>query len=232
MALSRNSNNAGLTGTEILELKKGLLEDTHLFDGISRSLEATDITAESLHQVGSSTAGLTMASPICSHMVDPNQLGENYFNKQFDLVIADFDELNCLSPDVLKNFFATLPGLMAPRGRFIGVFKTRFCIWNLIWRSCTFRFGKLITRLQAEEKVFEDTEWKYQPARISRLCRKAFVINTIRPVGLLLPPLELNAIFTNKHEWLMKLVCLEKKVNSIKPLAGYADYFLIDIQLK
>lgn len=221
-----------LPGTEILELKKGTPEDTQLFQSAMVSLEATDLTEESLQQLLSPSAGMTMTTQVCSHIVDPNHLDETYFNKQFDLIVADFDELNGLSPTAIQNFFNTLPSLLTPRGRFIGVFKTRFCLWSMLWRTCTFRFKKLFMRIQAEEKIQSGSEWKYQPSKIVKLCRKGFKIKSVSPIGLFMPPLELNYLFENKPHWIIKLRSLEKRFQSYRYMARYSDYFLIDVQVK
>lgn len=221
-----------LPGTEILELKKGALEDTQLFQGALVSLEATDLTEESLQQLLSPSAGVTMTTQVCSHIVDPNHLDETYFNKQFDLIVADFDELNGLSPIAVENFFNTLPSLLTPRGRFIGAFKTRFCLWSMLWRACTLRFRKLFNRVQAEEKNQYGSEWKYQPSQITRFCKKGFKIRSISPVGLFMPPLELNYLFQNRPHWVIRLQSLEKRFQTFRHLAGYSDYFLIDMQVK
>lgn len=219
-----------LPGSEILNITNDTQEDTPLYEESVHILRATDITEASLQQLSSSTSGITMASHINSHIIDPNHLDETFFLKKFDLIMADFDELGHLSPAEMENFFNTLPTLLSPHGRMIAIIKTRYCFWSILWNTLSFQLKRLINRCRKTEDRVGERRWKYQPSFFTGRFKRKFIIRAIKPIGVFLPPIELHYLFNNKPGWVLKFYKLEQFITRFKLFAGGADYFIIDVE--
>jgi ubiquinone/menaquinone biosynthesis C-methylase UbiE len=226
-----------LKGFEMLELNCGTGEDAVLFGERGFNIVATDISQEMLKVTQKKAEQFSMQNRISSQYLDLDSFNETLFDKKFDLVFSNFGGLNCINPDSLQKLLNTLPAILNPGGRFVGVIMPKFCAWETFYFLSRFRFKKAFRRYTSEE-VISDLHgtslrtWYYQPSQVVKWSREKFSLISIRPVGFALPPSYLERFFSLKKRWLLRLNNIEKKLNQSSVFSGMSDHFVIDLKLK
>jgi ubiquinone/menaquinone biosynthesis C-methylase UbiE len=226
-----------LKGYEMLELNYGSGDDADLFGERGFNMVATDIGAEMLKVTDKKNTQFSMQHGISSHYIDLENFNENLFDKKFDLVFSNFGGLNAVSPDSLKKLLNTLPRILKPGGRFIGVVMPKFCAWETIFFLLRFQVRKAFRRFTKNEVISSERTgdmrtWFYNPAQIKKWTKHKFKIVSCKPVGVALPSVYLERFFKLKKRWLVNLFDLEKKVGQNSLLSGMSDNFIVDLQLK
>lgn len=226
-----------LSGFEMLELNYGSGDDADLFSERGLNMVATDIGAEMLKVTDKKTAQFSMQHGISSHYIDLDNLNENLFDKKFDLIFSNFGGLNAINPESLRKLFDTLPKILKPGGRFIGVVMPKFCAWETIFFLLRFQLKKAFRRLTSKDVILNHKgsdfhTWFYTPAQIKRWTRHKFKLVSCKPVGVALPSVYLERFFKLKKRWLVNLNNLEKKFGQSSLLSGMSDNFIVDLQLR
>lgn len=149
----------------------------------------------------------------------------------FGLVFSNFGGLNCLSPDDLRRLRAQLAQHLAPGGCFAAVVMGRFCIWETFYFLSKGRFRQAFRRWNggpvAAPLALGHTvqTWYYSPREFARFF-PGLTIQSIRPVGICLPPSYLEPFFARFPRLLNLLHRLERHLTA--PLwAKAADHYLI-----
>lgn len=226
-----------LQGYEMLELTRSETEDISTFGEGEFRMTATDISEEMLKVTQKRSEPMLMKQHVTVHPLSGNPLTHNPLGKKFDLIFSNFGNLNYLSPEALKNLFHRIPDMLNPGGRFIGVVMPKCCIWEMIFFSMRFQFRKAFRRFGAAKGLYdcfgnEVKTWFYFPRHIRRWSKPKFRVVNIRPVGLTLPSCYLEAFIHFRRHWLMRLNKVEKKFADKTILAGFADNFIFDLQLR
>jgi ubiquinone/menaquinone biosynthesis C-methylase UbiE len=226
-----------LKGFEMLELNCGTGEDAVLFGERGFNIVATDISAEMLKVTQKKAEQFSMQHRISSHYLDLESFNETLFDKKFDLVFSNFGGLNCINPESFKKLLDSLPYILKPGGRFIGVIMPRFCAWETIFFLLRLQFKKAFRRFTAKEVVTDlqgitMKTWYYNPSQIREWSREKFKLVSTKPVGIALPPSYLEKFFSLKKRWLLRLNTIEKRISQTSLLSGMSDHFVIDLQLK
>ncbi|MEJ1239035.1 class I SAM-dependent methyltransferase [Chryseolinea sp. T2] len=224
-------------GLEILELNCGANEDAMIFSERGVNLVATDISEEMLKVTTVRANQYSMQNRISSQFLDPESFDETVFDKKFDLVFANFGGLNCLHPEAVKRLIHNLPSILAPGGRFIAVVTPKFCLWESLYFMMRLRFRHAFRRNTSRESVVQlggvsFKSWYYNPAQIARWSEGRFKVVRKIPVGLLTPPVALEAKFQKHKPLIFRLSRWGRRLDSSSFFSGLADNFLIDLQLK
>lgn len=226
-----------LNGFEMLELNCGTGEDALMFGERGFNIVATDISQEMLRVTQKKAEQFSLQSKISSHYLDLDSFNETLFDKKFDLVFSNFGGLNCINPESFKKLLDTIPSILNPGGRFIGVIMPKFCAWETLFFLFRFQFKKAFRRLTSRE-VNADLHginlktWYYNPSQIKTWAKPKFKLVSIRPIGVALPPSYLDNFFSLKKRWLLRLNNVEKRFGKISLFSGMADHFVIDLQLR
>lgn len=226
-----------LTGFEMLELTRSDTDDTSCFEGAEFRMTATDITEEMLKMTQKKSEPMLMKQHLSMELPQGNSSVQNPLGKKFDLIFSNFGNLNYLSPDALRNLFHRIPNMLNPGGRFIGVVMPKCCVWEMVFFSMRFQFGKAFRRFGTGKGLYdcfgnEIKTWFYYPRQIRRWSRSKFKVINMRPVGVALPSSYLEAFINFRRQWLMRLNRLEKKICTRRAFAGFADNFIFDLQLR
>ncbi len=213
----------------ILELNCGTGEDAIQFARLGHKVLATDISAGMIDMAKAKTSSEQLKFKI----QDINKLSKNSFDERFDLIFSNFGGFNCLSKLELKDFFKVSTELLKPNGKIILVIMPKQCLWEQFY----FKFkGKsdLSSRRNNSDYVLANVDgedvktWYHNPNEIIALAEKDYTINTIKPIGLSIPPSYLeDSIFTNRLT-----ISVYKGIDSLltsSSLAKYADHFLIEM---
>lgn len=226
-----------LKGFEMLELNCGTGEDALLFGERGFNIVATDISEEMLKVTQKKAQQFSMQHRISSHYLDLESFNETLFDKKFDLVFSNFGGLNCINPESLKKLLQSLPLILKPGGRFIGVIMPKFCVWEMVYFLLRLQVRKAFRRLTSGEVITNlhgvtMKTWYYHPSQLQTWSREKFRLISVRPVGVALPPSYLEKFFSLKKRWLLRLNSIEKKLSGTALLSGMSDHFVIDLQLK
>jgi ubiquinone/menaquinone biosynthesis C-methylase UbiE len=226
-----------LKGFEMLELNCGTGEDAVLFGERGFNIVATDISHEMLSVTYKKAEQFSMQNRISSHYLDLESFDETLFDKKFDLVFSNFGGLNCINPESLQTLLKKLPLILKPGGRFVGVIMPKFCLWETAFFMLQFKFRKAFRRLTSKEVMtnlhgIALKSWYYNPSQIKEWSKDKFTVISVKPIGLMLPPSYLENFFMFRKRWLLHLNNFEKRLANARFLAGMADHFIIDLQLR
>lgn len=226
-----------LKNLEILELNCGSNEDTLLFSEKGVNLVATDISEEMLKITTVRANQFSMQHRISSQYLDPESLDETVFDKKFDLIFANFGGLNCLHPEAVRRLLNSLPTILAPNGRFVAVVTPKLCLWESIYFLMRFKFRQAFRRNTNQETMIHLAgatfrTWNYNPSQVAKWSEPHFRLLRQIPVGLTTPPVALESKFANRKPFVFKLARWGKRFEASALLAGVADNYLIDLQLK
>ncbi len=226
-----------LTGLEILELNCASGEDAMLFSEKGLSILATDVSEEMLKVTIQKANQFSMQNKVSSQYLALDSLDETVFDKKFDLIFSNFGGLNSIDQESLQLLLRRIPSILAPGGRFIGVVMPKFCLSETSYELLKFRFKKAFRRLTGKGVLLDPhtaklRTWLYNPSQIERWSSSKFKLIKTTPIGFALPPAHLERHFLKRKQLLLRLHRLGKVAEPISFLAGMADYYLIDLQLK
>ncbi len=226
-----------LKGFDMLELNCNYGEDLDLFGERGFNLVATDIGAEMAKITEKRTAQVSMPHGISSHYVDLDSLNENLFDKRFDLVFSNFGGLNGVNPESLKKMFQTLPEILKPGGRFVGIVMPKFCAWETIFFTMRFQFRRAFRRLTSQQRITNQNgtdihTWYYNPSQLTKWSRENFRLVSLKPVGVAIPPAQLERFVSFGKSWSQRLNNIEKRISQNSIFSGMSDNYILDLELR
>ncbi|MCB0482151.1 MAG: class I SAM-dependent methyltransferase [Flavobacteriales bacterium] len=218
----------------ILEINGGTGEDAIWLAQQGHDVTCTDISPEMLAIAEQKAVHLSDDLGIHFKKLDVRKIHEFEMEDEFDVVFSNFGGLNCISPEDLKLFCSALPWLLAPSGRFIGVFLGKFCFWEYLYFTMK-GDRKKAWRRQSKEAVMANVSgvqiptWYYHADEIRELNPKSELMG-LKSVGSFIPPSYLQPFFDNKKGLLRALRNLEYATDGINFLSSLADHFLVDLK--
>jgi ubiquinone/menaquinone biosynthesis C-methylase UbiE len=226
-----------LNGLEVLELNWGCDEDAMMFSDKGYNIIATDVSMEMLSITQEKAQSYSFSGRLSSQYLDLDAVHETLQERKYDLIISNFGGLNCINPEALQKFFSKLPGMLSPKGRFVGVIMNRFCLMESLYYMAKFQFKKAFRRWTKKEVRLRLngnslTTWYYRPAIIREWVQRYFNVVDLRAVGIVLPPFHLSTFLLRKKKLLYHLNKLEKSLDSSSLFSGLSDHFLIDLKAK
>ena len=214
---------------DILELNCGTGADAIAFAEKGHNIIATDISQEMIKVANNKNNHDTLQFEV----LDCNELSENTFQKQFDLIFSNFGGLNCLSSSELKKLLKTASELLKPKGKLIMVLMPKQCLWERLYFALKGDFKKSKRRntkeaLPVNVDGVQVPTWYYNPKDIELLLENKFKITNCTPVGITVPPSYLEtSVLTQFPIWNV-LKSLEQHISNTF-YAKYADHFLIEL---
>jgi len=149
-------------------------------------------------------------------------------------VLSNFGGLNCLPPQALQALAAPLAGCLTPRGQFIAVVMPRLCLWESAWAllhlqprraARRWRGGPVLARLGAGQPPLP--VWYHGIGELQRALGAHFGCERVRPVGLALPPSDLEPLARRVPRALALLEQLDRRWLAAAWGARLADHALI-----
>ncbi|RAW02744.1 methyltransferase domain-containing protein [Pseudochryseolinea flava] len=225
-----------LDGFEILELNVGSGDDALLFSEKDFNIVATDISEATQQVTTQRNTTLTFQRNISSQYLDLEGINETVFHKKFDLIFSNFGGINSMSPEVAQKLFQRIPAILKPGGRIVALAMSRFCLWESLYFLHRFQFKKAFRRwTNTDVKGYLNNQqcktWFYSPGQIGAWSKERFKVKRIIPVGIALPPLSLEGLFTSRKKLLLRLSSIEQRFKNISLCSRMSDNFLIDLQL-
>lgn len=227
----------------VLELNCGTGEDAlHLARAGHRVL-ATDVSEAMLSQAAAKFARHALPCPPTTRRLDLRALAAAQvpvaeLGGPFDLVFSNFGGLNCLSPATLQALAAPLAACLSPGGRLITVVMPRLCLWETTWsllhgqpRRALRRWGRGEVLARLGEGQPSLPIWYYAPGDLRRLLGPCFQQVAQRPVGLAVPPSDLEPLMQRLPRLFAALDALDRRWLDVGPAAALADHALIEWRL-
>lgn len=223
----------------VLELNCGTGEDALHMARAGHRVLATDISGEMLGVARDKLehAGLGRLAQV--RRLDLQALASGEVRAQdlggpFDLVFSNFGGLNCLSPEALQALAVPLAACLAPQGQLIAVVMPRCCLWESAWAllhlqprraARRWRGGPVPARLGDGQPPLP--VWYHGVADMQRMLGSHFQRERVRPVGLVVPPSELEPLARRAPRWLALMERLDRRWLTAAWGAGLSDHALI-----
>jgi ubiquinone/menaquinone biosynthesis C-methylase UbiE len=222
---------------KILELNCGTGEDAIFFAEHGCEVLATDVSEQMLAVTKNKTEQRNPFGSVITAKLDMNEFEPADFENNYELVFSNFGGLNCVNPHQLELLLNKIAKILVPHGRIILVVMPKFCLWETFYFTSKFKFKKAFRRQrsQAQKAALTNGEvnvWYHSPVFFRSLTAKYCTIKNIQPIGISLPPSYLQTTFLARNSILKKLDSLERRLSKYPSLAGFADHYLIDLELR
>ena len=182
----------------ILELNCGTGGDANYFSTLKHTITATDISSKMVALASDKFKN----KDINFHQLDINELHQQSFKENFDLIFSNFGGFNCLSKNEVTAFFLSANKILNSDGKIALVIMPKHTIWEKIYFSLKGDFKKSKRRntknsIPANVDGVAVKTWYFNPKEIKEIA-EGFSIKKIKPIGLFVPPSYLQTSFLGK----------------------------------
>lgn len=220
---------------DVLELNCGTgIDAVHVARSGHRVL-ATDISGEMLKVAADTVRQHGVEDRVRLEPMAFHQLAFRQWRSRFHLVLSDFGGLNCIDGDDLAALRDPIADALDPGGRFIAVIMPDRCLAETAYFLMKGRWGEAFRRGR-HEPVWAGLSgsgvhtWYHAPARMIGAFRSRFRVVNVRPIGFFVPPSYLEPALRDRPGTVLRLGRWDARVGGWRPLARYADHYLIDLE--
>ena len=213
----------------VLEVSCGTGEDAKQFADQGHTVLATDVSHGMIEQA---KAKVGDREKIKLRQMDLCHLGKQSFGKKFNLLFSNFGGVNCVPPQELKEFIGSSFDHLKSDGYLALVIMPKNCLWDQFYFLLKGKRKKAFRR-NSNTKVAVNVEgetvdtWYYNPSDIKPFAGEGYNLETIKPIGFMVPPSYLNRSFKSKERLLRVFDWLDRRLFDHSWLARYADHYLI-----
>lgn len=211
----------------ILEINCGTGEDAKKWNALGHSIVATDLSPEMVKVAQNKNPELNI------QVLDINKI--NDFAIEPDVIFSNFGGLNCLSPIEFEAFFENVQTKLKADGTMMLVIMGKKCIWDNLFLFLKGKWSQ-IGRRNTEKAIEINVDgnlvktWYYSPRQIKKMA-KTFKIESLKPIGLHVPPSYLAKFFENKR-LLLSIAKFYDRMFSFSFLSNYSDHYFISLTKK
>ncbi len=216
---------------KVLEINCGTGEDAFILAQHNAQVTATDIS-EQMIEVAKQKNRDTSADFICSSIQNlPIKLND----KKFDIIFSNFGGLNCLNETDLKQFAKNSADLTSAQADLIFIIMGTNCLIEKLYFLLKGNKKKAYRRQQkngVETNINNQlfTTYYYSPKQITEIFKTHYTVQTVKPIGLFIPPSYLEPLI-KKHTILFKfLVILDGVFSKFSMLSNNADHYIIHLK--
>lgn len=222
----------GRTNLKILELNCGTGEDANTLAQKGNIVVASDISNEMLNVAKTKQ----LASKITFLKLDLNDLDISKLDTDFDLVFSNFGGINCIDHSSLNTLGTAISHVLKPKGQFIAVIMPKVCIWESLYFLLKRKPSKILRRNKEYAMVNVSGKsvktWYYNPKSLDELIGGGFIRETLKPIGLFIPPSYMENFFKKRTRLLKFMNNIEVVVSNFSWQARFSDHFYIQYKLK
>ncbi len=219
----------------ILELNCGTGEDAFYLCAMGHRMICTDLSSSMLAITNEKNNN--HRELLSTHIVDLADPNFDFINTKIDFVFSNFGGLNCLDQQQLKNLSSSLSQNLDSGAYFSAVVMPKYCLMESLyfllkgnWRSIFRRNTDKALAVPVSDNMV--ATWYYSPMEFSHLFSNEFVLDDVRPIGIVLPPSYLNPFF-EKHPLIFALAKrMENVLGRFAIFASVADHFIILLRKK
>jgi ubiquinone/menaquinone biosynthesis C-methylase UbiE len=213
----------------ILELNCGTGEDANYFIKLKHTITATDISSKMIAVAKDKFKN----KDINFYQLDINQLHQQTFTNNFDLIFSNFGGFNCLSKNEIATFFLSANKILNTEGKIALVIMPKHTIWEKIYFFLKGDFKKANRRntnysIEANVDGTAVKTWYFNPKEMVEIA-KEFSVKKIKPVGFFVPPSYLQSSLLGNKTVVLFLSFLDR-LFPFSFLAKYADHYYIELQ--
>ena len=218
----------------ILEINCGTGEDACWLATQGHHVTATDGSEEMIRIASEKLPEAGKQAGVTFRKIDFHSLRHSFPAGSFTTIFSDFGGLNCIDPGSLKLLLEDLYALLQPGGLMIAVIMGRKCLWEklfFLWRGDLKKANRRMSPEAIEAAIGPSKQhtWYYSPQEIRTLSYPFFIVRTVKPVGLFLPPSYLDPFFLKRQGLLSWLNGLEEKL-ACRYFADYGDHYFIALK--
>jgi len=216
----------------VLELNCGTGEDAKRMVAKGHEVLATDISEKMLNMAKSKI----IDEKITFLKVDVDKISDYSLGNDFDLVFSNFGGLNCIDSKSIGKFAESLSHILRKNGKFIAVVMPQFCLWETLYfilkgkLQDAFRRKKNFAIANVSGQLVKT--WYYSPSRFDSLVSDRLEMESVKPIGLFLPPSYLEKFYKKNLRALRVLDWFENKVGSYSWQASISDHYYIQYRMK
>lgn len=219
-------------GHHVLELGCGTGVDARFLAQRGVRVTATDASPQMLAQT---RAKITQYQPslVTTALLDINRLESSDLPAVFDGVYANFGVLNAVRD--IEQLASWLHSRVCPGGIVVFVVMSPLCLWELTWHTLHGNW-QTATRRQRQSTTFvTDTgvlPLNYPMPHSLRgvFNRHGFRAVEVAPLGVMLPTSDAYGVIEKRSRLMRFLLQLDQPLESIPPLAAFADHYLIALR--
>lgn len=220
------------TNLKVLELNCGTGKDAIRMARKGHQVLATDISQKMLDVAESKVVD----EKVNFFRVDIDKLSDYSLDDDFDLVFSNFGGLNCIGAESLNKLSEGLAHILKKNGKFIAVVMPRLCFWETIYFLLKGKLKDAFRRKMAFVMAnvsgqLVKTRY-YSPNSFDSLMNPRMEVESVKPIGLFLPPSYLENFFKNKPKSLKLLNWLEERMAFYSWQAPISDHFYIQYRMK
>ena len=222
-------------GSEILEINCGTGEDAYYLTTLGCSVLATD-TSKGMIQIAEEKR--ENISDDCSPVFKQTSIQDLDLaigSKKFDLIFSNFSGLNCLTETELIQSAGRFHSLLNPNGRMIFILFGTNCFWEKLYFFLKQKKGEIHRRSMNKSMDVQllnshMTVFYYKPAVLRAFYSTFFKLETLRPLGLFIPPTYLEPFFHRKRVLFRILKSVDKLFGSFSFLSNQADHYIAEFR--
>lgn len=218
----------------ILEINCGTGDDAIWLAEKGQHVIATDASERMIEVTKRKIKSQSLESWIHAQHTSFREIKNKFTPSSFDLIFSDFGGLNCIPKDELRLLMNDAASLLKPGGKLIAVIMGRKCLWEQGYFLLKGKSKDAFRRNNVEAvkvNIGDGVQhtWYYSPEEIRIISSSQFKLNSLKPVGIAIPPSYFNPFFIRKKIMLSILNIMES-VLSFSFLSNYADHFYIELQ--
>jgi ubiquinone/menaquinone biosynthesis C-methylase UbiE len=221
-------------GSEILEINCGTGEDAYYLAELGCSVLATDASKGMIQIAMEKKENYSDDNPVFKQ-ASIQDLDLATGTKKFDLIFSNFSGLNCLTETELIRSAERFHSLLNTNGRMILILFGTDCFWEKSYFFLKQKKGKIHRRNRnksVEVQLLNSliTVFYYKPAVLKAFYSTYFKMETLRPVGLFIPPTYLEPFFLRKRALFNILKSADRLFGSFSFLSNQADHYIAEFR--
>ncbi len=216
-------------GSRVLELGCGTGEDALWLARRGVEVTATDASPAMLDETRAKTRDELKVTVV---PLDLNVL-PNSFSGPFDGLLANFGALNCVRNR--RQLAAWLAARIEPSGRAGFAVMGPVCLWELGWHGLHGDFRTATRRMRSTSTFQPDADGPAlivdypSPVTLTREFAPHFRRESLRGLGLFLPPSDAFGVVERRPRLLRSLTALEGRLSGNRVSAWLADHYWIEL---
>jgi ubiquinone/menaquinone biosynthesis C-methylase UbiE len=215
----------------VLELGCGTGEDARWLARSGIEVVATD-ASEKMLEIASAKLGRERGgAPVAFRCMRMEDLAGLEDARLFDGAFSNFGAINCVAN--LPTLVAEVARRLAPGARLVWVVMGRHVPWEWIWYTVRGKPGKALRRYKRHGAQWRGMSITYPtPRELSAVLGTHFEVVRVSALGCALPPSYAAGWLEHAPGALAVLRRLEAAAHGCPALAGIADHYILEAQLR
>jgi ubiquinone/menaquinone biosynthesis C-methylase UbiE len=227
-ALSR----AFSAGDHVLELNCGTGEDALFLNRRGVAVTACDVSPAMIAVAQRRLVAESRAAQLEFRVLANEELQRLRNERPFDGAFSNFSGLNCVSD--LRGVAANLGALLKPGTRLLICLSTRFCLWETVWYLARGQSRKAFRRWSGHSIASVEgarvAVWYPTLRQIRRQLTPWFQVQSVRAVGLLVPPSYAEDWAERRGTWIRAFAKFDRAFGRLPILRGIGDHVLFEAE--